>query len=296
MARLQHSKPPAWHPEDLKHVIPQCPAVYFVLNDPLTHEQFVEVLSGLMARVPAAVDTDAIEAHWTTLEARRAGARRWDSVSPREQLNLAPGREAYLEYLTTRLTPSSLALRSRHVVPVVDCVRYTVDYFNPANELGLPYRSSGEPVLALLMEIAVEGLHLGRDPLPPSFYDILRDLYRLLSPEHLCATYSLYSILCAYDDGRANPAIRPWTFLHNIQLLTNPAIQIDSETEFILNPRDRSPDGRFRLARVEEYEPGRVLIQIHPEGFGRLMLTHDIVVARALGTHAMIELVEGRVW
>ena len=47
---------------------------------------------------------------------------------------------------------------------------------------------------------------------------------------------------------------------------------------------------------MEQYDPGRVLIHIRPGGLDSEMALHDIVVAKALGMHSIIELVEGRVW
>ena len=274
----------------------------FALGDQMTRAQFDAALAVLVSRDATPVSRDTVESHWSALEQRWTGTRRWDAVVPREDLQMVmslKSREAYLTYLTTLLLADSLAIRSGYVAPVVDGVRYTIDYFNPANELKMPYQGAGEPVLALLLQNAASGPgkpNLVRDQLPASFYDILRELYCALTPGRICGNHSIYSLMAAYDDGRANPAISPWSFLHKIQLLREPPIPIDGSTEFDLDPENPRARQRFPLGFVEQYEPGRVLIKARPGGLDGMMAPEEIVVAKALGMHSIIELVEGSVW
>src|SRR5258708_13739744 len=118
MARLKQSKRPDWSREDLAHVIPRGPAVYFALGDPLTRERFERALAVLASRDATPLSQDAVSVHWKALEQRWTGTRRWDVVVPRMVISL-DSREAFLEHQTTLLTAPNLSMRSGYVAPVV---------------------------------------------------------------------------------------------------------------------------------------------------------------------------------
>jgi hypothetical protein len=224
------------------------------------------------------------------------GSARWDAVVPlpREPLQ---GLEA-LKWMRVSAQTVENVLRVRCFTGyVVEGVRYTLDVFNPSNELEMPYRGAGEPVLALLMQSTdspVIGPRRIRDSLVEnsSFYEILKDLDGILHPEAVRGTYSLMSVLCAYLERRADPMYRPWDFLFPIHLLESSMTAPDTKTRFYGEPIGMMKDRYWTLAKVEEWPGRRVLIQVRP-GIDQDVAPEYFAVAKALGMVAVQQLVEG---
>ncbi len=279
----------------LRHVLPGH-AVYFVLRKPLSRDSFLAMLDQFQGRATQPDTPATPDGHWKALEERRAGKSRWDSVMPLPNAPLA-GVDA-LRWMQTNSQTVQNVLRVRPFTGyVIEGIRYTIDWFNPNNELEMPYRDAGEPVITLLFQSAdppAVGPGRVRDRLVEnrSFYKVLDDIDRILRPEHLCGTYSLMSVLCAYLEGRADPRRRPWDFLFPLHVLQNPAIPLTSETRFYGGPIGMMKDRYWTLARVDEWSDGRVLLQIR-RGIDQDVAPECFAVAKALGMIPVQQLVEG---
>jgi hypothetical protein len=224
-----------------------------------------------------------------------AGKSRWDVVVPRltEQVEFVEAMKQMRERAQT--VENVLRLR-QFVGSRAEGLRYTLDVFNPMNELGMPYRGAGEPVVALLMQ----GLESEPGPLTNglcenrTFYAILKDLDRILNPEHVCGHRSLMSLLTAYLEGRVDSSYRPWEFLFPLHVLTNPPIPLSSETRIPGTLVGMLPGSEVKLSKVEDWGDGRVLIQTRP-GLDAMIGWEYFAVAKALGMVAVQQLVEGSV-
>jgi hypothetical protein len=279
----------------LRHVLPGH-AVYFVLGGTLSREPFFAALDTLRGRSTQAETNVTPDDYWRALEERRTGRSRWDSVVPVPNTPLE-GVEA-LKWMQTSSQTVQNILRLRPFMGfVIEGIRYTFDWFNPSNELGMPYRGAGEPVIALLLQSA-DPPALGpgriRDRLAEnrSFYEILEDIDGILCPQMTCGTYSLMSVLCAYLEGRADPTHRPWGFLFPLHVLHSPPIRLTMETRFYGGSIGMMKDRSWTLARVEEWSRGRVLIQVR-RGIDQDMAPEYFAVAKALGMIPVQQLVEG---
>lgn len=277
---------------DLRHVIPGV-AVYFVLKRELDRETFLWALQVLESRRENVEGSATAEDHWQALQSRMAGKSRWDAVIPRlrEHLEFVEATKQMRE----RAQTVENILRCR---PYVGCrvegLHYTLDVFNPRNELEMPYRGAGEPVLALL----IQGVESEPGPITnrlvenQAFYAILRDLDGILNPEHVCGHRSLMSLLCAYLEGRVDPSYRPWEFLFPLQVLGDPPIPLTPETRISGALVGMLPGKEVKLAKVEDWGAGRVLIQIRP-GLDAVIGWEYFAVAKALGMTPVQQLVEG---
>lgn len=283
--------------EKLRHVLPGH-AVYFVLKSALERESFMWVLRSLESRAGRRETEATPEDHWAAIQDRVAGRSRWDSVAPTysgplpirsldDARRLDAGRQTVENIL--RLRPFAGFM--------IEHIRYTVDVFNPASELGIPYAGAGEPVIALLFQSADPPAHGPariRDRLAEnqSFYEVLRDLDGILRPECVCGTYSLMSVLCAYREGRADSGRRPWGFLFPLHVLQSPPIRLSKETRFDGGSIGMMKGRYWNLARVEEWSEERVLIQIR-RGLDQGIAPEYFAVAKALGMIPVQQLVEG---
>jgi hypothetical protein len=179
----------------------------------------------------------------------------------------------------------------------IEGIRYTFDWFNPSNELEMPYEGAGEPVLALLFQSA-DPPALGpgriRDRLVENraFYEVIQDIDGILRPRHVCGTYSLMSVLCAYLEGRADPAHRPWEFLFPLHVLQGSPIRLTMQTRFYGESIGMMKDRSWTLARVEEWSEGRVLVQIR-RGIDQDIAPEYFAVAKALEMIPVQQLVGG---
>jgi len=269
-------------------------AVYFVLRRPLERASFLEILSSLESRAGKADTAVTAEAHWNALLVRIAGLSRWDSVAP-QYTGETKSVEGWRKLAATVQSIENIVRLRPFSGYTIEGLRYTVDVFNPANELELPYWKAGEPVLALLFQGLV------REPGPISlrllenepFYEIVKDIERILSPEFVCGTYSMMSVLWAYLDGRVDPEYRPWEFLYPLHLLKGPSIPLTPETRIGGEAVGMMPGKSVKLARVEEWGDDRVLIQIRP-GLDAIIGWEYFAVAKALGMVPVQQLMEGK--
>lgn len=282
---------------DLAHVIPRA-AVYFPASRPIDKTQLRALHEALARRAGSDPDDSHAGSHWQALERRLTGRARWDTVIERRDLSDSATREEYLEFATTQLTPQNLADRVGYYSPVIDGVQYTIDYFNPANELSMPYREAGEIVVVLMMQsaepLSVRFPRFIRDHMPASFPMIVRDHFEILRPSGVFGCYSIMSTLSAFLEDRAAPRYRPWDFLFQLHLLKNPPITIGPDSRISGRLVGMLPGKEARFHSVEEYGDSGVLIQIGA-GFDAALSWEYFAIAKALGMHCIQELCEGTV-
>lgn len=285
-----------WEGKDLAHVLHHY-AVHFVLTRPLEKAMFLWVLAALHARAGNTNASGDPESHWRALELRMTGKNRWDAIVERPDDSLGMVQAALKRRTTTQSVSNILRVRP-FTGYVIEGLRYTVDFFNPANELEMHYNGAGETVVALLFETTDPpsvGPSRIRDRLRENqaFYAILKDLDGILQPEYVCGDRSLCDVMWAYVSGRANPARRPWDFLFPLHVLKDPPIPLTPETRISGRPVGMLPGKEVKLAKVEDWGNGRVLIQIQP-GFDAGISWEYFAVAKALGMIPVQQLVEGR--
>ncbi len=269
-------------------------AAFFVLRRSLDRDVFLWVLESLRSRAGGDSVVGDAEQHWRATEVRLAGKSRWDLVVELPEATLQ-GIDLMRRSRACVQSVSNI-LRARPFTGyTIAGLQYTVDVFNPANELEMPYAGAGEPVLALLIR------GLGPEPGPialglarnASFYEILKDLDGILQPERVCGTYSMMSVLCAYLEGRVAPERRPWDFLFPLHVLKDPPIALTPETRISGRSVGMLPGKEVKLAKVEDWGGGRVLIQVSP-GLDSAISWEYFAVAKALGMTCVQQLVEGR--
>ena len=276
----------------LAHVLP-AQAVYFVLRQPLEKGTFLWVLRALEARAGRSDADSTPQDHWEALQKRMTGRNRWDTLAPPYTGPLRTGEDGRRKAAAQQTVRNIQRLR-RYSGYTIQGLQYTVDLFNPGNELEAPYAGAGEPVFALLLqglepEPGPISLHLAENS---TFYEILKDLDGILHPEYVCGTYSMMSVLCAYLDGRIDPTYRPWEFLFPLHVLKDPAIPLTSETRISGRLVGMLPGKEVKLAKVEDWSGGRVLIQTRP-GLDAVIAWEYFAVAKALGMTPVQQLVEG---
>jgi hypothetical protein len=286
-----------WERVDLVHVLHHAYAVHFTLARPLEKDAFFWALSALRARAGADGVTGDAEQHWGAIERRLRCEDRWDRLVKRPGDSL--GRvEAAIKARTTSQTVQNILRERPFTGYTIEGLHYTLDVFNPRNELEMPYQGAGEAVITLLF-LSTDPPSVGpariRDRLVEnaSFYEILKDLDGILRPEHVCGTYSMMSVLCAYLEGRVDPARRPWDFLFPLHVLKDPPIPLTPATRISGRPVGMLPGKEVKLARVEDWGGGRVLIQTMP-GLDPVIGWEYFAVAKALGMTCVQQLVEGR--
>ncbi len=276
----------------LVYLIP-AQAVYYVLRRPLEKDAFLWALEALRSRASADNIVGNPERHWHAIEARVSSESRWDRVVelPDEALQ---GIEAMRRNRASIQNVSNILQLRPFSGYTINGLQYTVDVFNPANELEMPYAGAGEPVLALLMR----GLEPEPGPIAlrlaenTSFYEILKDLDGILQPEHVCGTYSMMSVLSAYLEGRVDPGWRPWDFFFPLHVLKDPPIPLTPETRISGRLVGMLPGKEVKLAKAEDWGGGRVLIQVNP-GLDAALSWEYFAVAKALGMTPVQQLVEG---
>lgn len=285
-----------WDGKDLAHVVHHSAAVHFVLTRSLTRDVFFWLLAALKARAGADGVTGEAEQHWDAIERRLCGEDRWDRLVERPSDSL--GRvEAAIKARTTQQSVQNILRVRPFTGYTIEGLQYTVDVFNPRNDLEMPYRGAGEPVVALLLR-STDPPSVGpariRDRLAENvaFYEILRDLDGLLEPERVCGDLSIFSVLHAYAQGRVGPERRPWDFLFPLHVLKDPPIRLTPETRISGRPVGMLPGREVKLARVEEWSSGRVLLQVQP-GLDAAISWEYFAVAKALGMTCVQQLVEG---
>ena len=282
--------------KSLAHVLHHSPAVYFVLRKPPDKDVFLWALAALRARAGSGGASGAPEEHWRAIELRWTGESRWDRLvrTPDDALGMV---ERAIERRTTDQTVTNILRVRPFTGYTVNGLRYTLDLFNPANELEIPYEAAGEAVVALLFE-STDPPAIGpvrtRDRLVENlvFYEILKDLDGILQPEHVCGTYSMMAMLLAYLEGRVDPRYRPWEFLFPLQVLKDPPIPLTAETRISGRLVGMLSGKEVDLAKVEDWGGGRVLLQTRP-GLEASISWEYFAVAKALGMTPVQQLVEG---
>jgi hypothetical protein len=264
----------SWEPEDLKHVLHLDAGVYFVLPKPLAREAFLEAVACLR-RIGTPEGEVSAEDFWRRL----AGRPRWDKVVPRYRGALSTGEELKRHRATFQTIPNIVQLRGYASFRCGD-ISVTLDVFNPENELELPYLGGGEPVVVLLLRGLEPGIVHTHLTDREDVYRALRELDVILQPSFVGGIFSWAPLAFAYDDGRLEPSIRPWTFL--FQLTTLP------ENEF---PVD-DPRARELFRKIERWPRGRLLVQVRG-GLEAGLGPEYPRAARLVGRTAVQELVPG---
>jgi hypothetical protein len=268
-----------WNREDLKHVIQQAPGLYFVLPDALDRSATMDALKLLRAVGGSATPDSALERHWHALVRRSSGTARWDVVSPRYTgSDESPDgmREVHRRAPFFR---NIVELREYTCFTASD-IDYTLDLFNPANELDLPYHGAGETVVALLLGAGTPrttqvGLIDNQD-----FYRIVRGLHDIFGPTHLCGIHSLASIVIAFDEGRVGSSTSPWDFLYPITVVT---------------ARESFPpmlELQRLFSRVDRWPDERLFLQVR-KGLDAVMAPEYVAAGRAVGMVPVQEVVPG---
>jgi hypothetical protein len=264
-------------------------AVYFVLRGPLDRDRFDRVSSLFESRATSASGSDR-DSHWQHLQERLTGAQpAWDTFVPAFE---GPVRspEDGVRFRATWHSVLNIVARRGFRSYLVDGVECTLDYFNPANELRLPYRGAGEQVLAVVMHgnswpPGSTNRDLQRDlSTADSLFDLFRWMDRILDPEWVVGTYSLAAVLLAYREGRIDPDIRPWEFFYHLTVMPLPELltveKLRAELPLTI-PGVKLLPRVFRLARVDRWPERRTLVLVTP-GFWAVIGGEMAAAAAAL--------------
>ena len=123
-------------------------AVFFVLSNELTRQQFSLLLDKLQSRAGSNVEPEREEKYWRGLSERMKGGLRWDKVVP-----LVWPREGNIEeqvaFSLSQNNVPHIVQRLPYLSFTIDSITYLIDVFNPRDELELGYAGAGEPVVAL---------------------------------------------------------------------------------------------------------------------------------------------------
>jgi hypothetical protein len=159
-------------------------------------------------------------------------------------------------------------------------LRFTIDVFNPSDELGLRYASSSDCVMALLF---------GSDGVQPaptlskeeSFYQTLVDLDDILNPRALVATRSLAGVMFAFNEGRLALTVTPWELLHPLTVVARADI--------------RASEGELAraFAVMRPWTRDRVLLQLDPRFAPEFRPDRSRAAARLVRRVAADEILEG---
>jgi hypothetical protein len=163
---------------------------------------------------------------------------------------------------------------------LIDGIGYTIDCFNPADELELGYRGAGEPVLALPIGGDYQGIrdHLGDKP---SFYTIIQGVADIVRPRCVVAASDMSNVTLAIAEGRLSRSFSPWDFLFPVTVRRRDPAWPDLATL------------RRLFYRVERWEDDRVLLQVRV-GLDEMDIGQDYpAAAEPLGLVATQELIPG---
>lgn len=263
-----------WKPEHLKHILHLDAGVYFVLPKPLAREAFLEAVACLERRGEPEGDVSA-EDFWRRLAARP----RWDKVVPRYTGPLNTGADGKRHRATFQTIPNIVRERGYASFRFGD-ISVTLDLFNPENELELSYLGAGEPVIVLLLHGAEPGIVHSQLIEREDVYRALRELDVILQPGFVGGIFSWAPLAFAYDEGRVEPSVRPWTFLFQLMTLTEGEFPVDD------------PRARELFRKIERWPRGRLLVQVRG-GFEAGLAPEYPRAARLVGRTAVQELVPG---
>jgi hypothetical protein len=262
------------------HNLFNAPAVYFVLPEPIDNQLFDSVVSVLSTASGQSVSRPDVERHWDVMVERLAGRSRWETVMPIAGVSASdPARIAKLQAADQSFR--NIVTNRPYLVFVLDGLRFTIDVFNPADELELPGWPTGGSVLALLFSPTPER---GRSTIrglssSEPFYTLLLALDSALNPARVCGTFSLASQVQALCEGRMRSADTFWEVLHPLTVVPH--------------RQDMSSPAFSMCAVAKAWPRDRILLQVMP-GFDPVMSERYERVASLLDLRSWTDYVEGR--
>jgi hypothetical protein len=269
-------------PAALEHNVASTPAVYFLLARPVDEVMFQSVIQILEEASGTRVSQASVRQHWDALTQRIAGSSRWDSIMPLPVVSVDdPDR---IDKLTAAAQTFDNILKMRGYVPfVINGLRFTIDVFNPQNELELPGWSDEWSVLALMFAPTRPG---GRSTLrdlasSEPFYDLLLRMDNVVHPLSICGTFSLASMVHALHDRRMHSAQTLWEVLYPLTVVPQTS---NTPSHALLSSH---------CAVVRSWPRNRILLQVNP-GFHRTMDEAYARVAEMVGLGPWTRYVEGR--
>jgi hypothetical protein len=288
--------------EYCRHALPG-QGLYFVLQAPLIAEQFFDALS-VLARHGAERRTVATtEDHWAALQARARGERAWQAIAPRIPNPATP--EALREQYLRQNGVENLLRLQPYTAWSAAGIQYVFDWFNPANELGVPYRDHEAPVLVLRLREESFGTVQNELAGNETFYAIVADLYRLLQPRVVCGTYSMFRPIWAYVQNQLPLDLSPWELFYQFSILRRPTelppnvarekgARTTNDSLALLWPVFRDP--RFpraplsqRFAKVLPIDADSLLLQVR-RGIDAFVDDAEAEIGRMLGMRPVQDL------
>lgn len=264
--------------EDLRHELHVGSAIYLVLRQPLDRTQFDAIVGMFAARHAGIGGETTMDAYWDALVERAAGRTPWRQLRPR-YTGPDDTIEAIREIQASVNTLDNILTARPYAAFELEGLSYTLDFFNPADELRLGYAGAGEPVLVLLFRGSEPAITRDRLVSIASFYQVLADVDRIVAPQYVRGERSFEPVAVAYAEGRFPLENRPWDLLFGLSVLDSPVKSLPAEVQ-------------GHCAKVEAWEPGRTLIQVLP-GFSAQLAPQYANTARALGMTAVQELIPG---
>jgi hypothetical protein len=254
-------------PEDIKHWVQQAPVVLFGARQELDEDRFLRAVDFLLERAERG-DTDANRNdHWRAIERRLRGRDRWDAIVPRFAGDFSTG-ENIRKHIDSQHSAANILKHRPYTAATINGLQFVLDVFDPAGELGIPYKDAGEPVLALLMKgttrLATHDELTSNEP----FYEVIAGLDAIVDAHHVIGNFSMVNTMMAYNDGSLSPMLSIWDLLY--QLVTVQAI--DAPPRAVL-------EGLFE--RVDAFPGNRLLLQL-TKGFDFIVRDKYAVAANLL--------------
>ena|SRR5579872_6185533 len=243
------------------------PGIFFDLGGKaFDRTLFLSIIDVLQDRVGDRVELNRKEEHWHVLQERMEGKAPWDLVVS----SAAPDEPWYLSLYQV----SNMVRRRPYLDFKISSIRYTVDVFNPRDELGLGYATADETVVTLVTQHSEASLIHNRQ-----FYEIINEFDCILKPRTIVgmAAPTLATLSLAFSYEEIGSDVNPWTaFLFPLSIINLPK-QVG----------DVSLDRYFK--RFDRFADGRVLLQVN-DGIGAELSQRYIDAARVLGMKAVQEL------
>jgi hypothetical protein len=254
-------------PEDVKHWVQQAPAVLFGARQALDQRLFLRAIDFLLEQAGRG-DTDAGRTdHWRAVEHRLRGASRWDSLVPRFAGGFTTGDDVRHHIDSQHSVRNILKFRP-YTAATVNGIQFVLDVFDPAGELGIPYKDAGAPVLALLMQgttrLAVNDELASNE----RFYEIVAGIDAIVDAHHVIGNFSMVNTMMAFNSGALSPMLSIWDLFY--QLVTVPAIDA---------PPRQALERLFE--RVDAFSRDRLLLQL-TKGFDFIVRDEYAVAADML--------------
>jgi len=293
--------------ESLKRDLPLSAQVFFILEGELGEAQFRRVWSAVCMVTGNETATDS-GSFWLALERRRTERLPWSKLVPRPPIVARSPEEGRTVRETFHVIANIERVRGYPSV-VAEGTRFSFDWFNPGGELELGYVGEGNPVLMLLVERDNAGGLVHELAAFDLFWNVLREVSRILLPRSVCGTWSIASYALAQNEGKAELK-SPWDYMFPVQLLTKPRHLSDRErlatghdwtstndSLLLLWPILQSP--QFRKApmsrwfgRLDVWDENKVMVLVSP-GLDGVIRPEYREAARALGMTSIVELIPG---